>query len=118
MLPRIIREELRAMLERGEDVMVVDALPAEAWRRHHLPGAINIPSEHIHEQAARLLPRRDAQIVIYCGNVACRRSERAVERLMALGYTRVRDYHEGREDWTAAGLPLEGTGPDTRFGGN
>lgn len=105
-VPTVGREELRAMLERGAEVTLVDALPEAAYRRQHLPGAINIPSERIRELAPRLLPRRDAGIVVYCGNAACRRSEHATRRLLELGYTRVRDYHEGREDWAAAGLPL------------
>ncbi len=36
-----------------------------------------------------------------------KRSRLAAERLAALGYTNVRDYHEGKKDWMGAGLPLE-----------
>jgi rhodanese-related sulfurtransferase len=34
------------------------------------------------------------------------------DRLTALGYTNVRKYREGIEDWTTAGLPTE-SGPFT-----
>jgi len=98
---------LQAKLLRDEALVLVDTLPPSAYRKGHLPGAINILSDDILEQAPRCLPNRDAQIVVYCANGPCRRSERAAERLMRLGYSNVRDYHEGKADWVAAGLPLE-----------
>lgn len=36
-------------------------------------------------------------------------SPRAAWRLESLGFTRVYDYVAGKKDWSAAGLPLEGT---------
>ncbi|MDP9145693.1 MAG: hypothetical protein M3N43_13555, partial [Actinomycetota bacterium] len=38
-------------------------------------------------------------------------SARAAWRLEELGFTRVYDYDDGRKDWDAAGLPIEGTDP-------
>jgi len=45
--------------------------------------------------------------VTYCSNTACRNSEAAANQLAAMGYTNVRKYAEGKDDWTRAGLPLE-----------
>lgn len=75
----------------------------------HLPGAINIPHTEVTALAEHLLGDRDAAIVIYCSNTACRNSEIAANQLRALGYTNVRKYAEGRQDWADAGLPLETT---------
>ncbi len=33
---------------------------------------------------------------------------RSARELAALGYTNVRDYAEGKQDWIDAGLPVEG----------
>jgi hypothetical protein len=33
-----------------------------------------------------------------------------------MGYTRVRDYAEGKEDWINAGLPVEGMGNRRKAG--
>lgn len=103
----IDRETLRQRLESGEPLMLVDALPESVYRKHHLPGAINIPSEEINDRAAELLPDKGAPIAVYCANAPCKRSQRAAERLDAMGYTDVYDYHEGKADWMAAGLPVE-----------
>jgi len=73
----------------------------------HLPGAIHIHFEEIADRAPALLPRKDAPIVTYCANAACGNSEAAADQLTAMGYTDVRTYAEGKQDWQEAGLPLE-----------
>jgi rhodanese-related sulfurtransferase len=45
--------------------------------------------------------------VTYCASLTCRNSEIAANKLIALGYTNVRDYAEGKADWIEAGLPVE-----------
>jgi aspartyl-tRNA(Asn)/glutamyl-tRNA(Gln) amidotransferase subunit A len=54
-----------------------------------------------------VLPNRATPIVTYCSNSACPNSQRVADRLTALGYTNVRKYREGIEDWATAGLPTE-----------
>jgi rhodanese-related sulfurtransferase len=48
--------------------------------------------------------------VTYCSNTACQNSSAAAAELRAMGYTDVRKYAEGKQDWQEAGLPLE-SGP-------
>ena len=43
----------------------------------------------------------------YCSNTACQNSRIAAEKLAKLGYTNVRRYEEGKQDWDEAGLELE-----------
>ena len=107
MTAKITREELQAKMAVGEDLILVEALPPRYFAEAHLPGAINLPHDQVDSFAAQLLPDRNAQIVVYCANAPCKNSGIAAERLTALGYTDVRDYHEGKADWIAAGLPTE-----------
>lgn len=106
----IQRSELEQMIARGE-VTVVETLRAEHFAQGHLPGAIHIHFEEVAEKAPALLPDKDAAIVTYCSNTACRNSEGAANRLTAMGYTNVRKYAEGKDDWQSAGLPLESAAP-------
>jgi len=106
----ITRAELRAAIESG-DVTVVEALPAQYYEDSHLPGAINIPHTEVRALAPELLPDKDAPIVTYCANLACPNSELAAIVLAKLGYTNVRQYAEGKQDWQEAGLPLEHGAP-------
>lgn len=109
-LPHISREELRAKIESDEDFVLVDALAPMSYARSHLPGAINLPLEWVDERAPRRVPDLDTEIVVYCIDVQCTSSVFVGERLRHLGYTNVRHYADGKADWTAAGLPLEGGG--------
>ena len=102
----IERSELEQAIANGE-VTVVETLRAEHFAQGHLPGAIHIHFEEVEEKAPALLPDKDAAIVTYCSNTACRNSEIAANQLAALGYTDVRRYPEGKQDWQEAGLPLE-----------
>lgn len=102
----ITREELQAAIETGT-VTVVDALGGEYYAKQHLPGAVPLVLADIDAEASALLPDRDAAIVTYCSNPACANSGQVADRLTALGYTDVRKYREGIQDWTEAGLPVE-----------
>lgn len=106
MIRTIERDELKRAID-ADDVTVVETLRDEHFEQGHLPGAIHIHFEAVAEQAPGLLPDRDAAIVTYCSNTACRNSELAAGKLEAMGYTNVRKYAEGKDDWQAAGLPLE-----------
>jgi len=106
MAKTIDRTELEHAIDSNE-VTVVETLRDEHFEQGHLPGAIHIHFEAVGEQAPELLPDKDAAIVTYCSNTACRNSGVAAAKLEAMGYTNVRKYAEGKEDWQAAGLTLE-----------
>jgi len=111
-MARVIeRETLQAWIRRGADFDLVDTLPRAAYERRHLPAAIHIASDDIETEAPRRLPDCGRTVVVYCGSSACKRSEKAAVRLIALGYRDVREYVEGRRHWEAAGLGVE-SGPD------
>ncbi|TMR12094.1 rhodanese-like domain-containing protein [Nonomuraea turkmeniaca] len=100
----ITRDELKAALG---TVTVVDTLGGDYYAQQHLPGAISLVESEVADRAAALLPDREAPIVTYCTNPSCPNSKAVATRLEALGYTDVRRYAEGIEDWVEAGLPVE-----------
>jgi len=103
----ISRESLQAMLDRGETLTLVEALPPQYYEQGHLPGAINLPHDEIRQRAAALLPDRDALIVVYCASTECRNSRLATDTLQRMGYANAVEYVDGKRDWVEAGLPLE-----------
>ena len=107
MVDTIRRDELKGLLDAGEGIVLVEALPEKFYRDGHLPGALNLPHDDVDARAPTLLPDKSAPIVVYCASAPCRNSGLAAERLTALGYADVRDYHEGKQDWIEAGLPTE-----------
>ena len=107
MTRNITRNELVDLIAAGEPVQFVETLRAEHFAQGHLPGAVHFHFDEVQERAPELLPDKDALIVTYCSNTACQNSRIAAEKLAKLGYTNVRRYEEGKQDWDEAGLELE-----------
>ena len=64
----ISTNDLKAKLDRKENIKLVETLAPEQFRSAHLPGALNFPPEQIKELAPQVLPDRNAEIVTYCAN--------------------------------------------------
>lgn len=107
MFNRISRQELKARIDRGEQLLIAEALPAMYYDSGHLPGAVNLPHDEVDALAPALIPDMATEVVVYCANAQCQNSHIAARRLIALGYTNVSVYVEGKHDWTEAGLPVE-----------
>jgi rhodanese-related sulfurtransferase len=104
------RDEIHRKIESGESLVVVDALPPMSYAHSHLPGAINLPPERVDASAAKRIPDKDVEIVVYCANPECESSVDTARRLLALGFTNVRHYPGGKDEWRSLGLPLERAG--------
>lgn len=111
MIDTVTREQLHRRLQAGDPPTLVEALPERHYRDAHLPGAVNIPHDEIRSRAPAQLPDKDAAIVVYCANAACRNSRIAADALVDLGYSDVAVYEAGKEDWVEAGLPVESGAP-------
>jgi rhodanese-related sulfurtransferase len=68
MVKIISRDELKQKIDRKEDFMLVETLPATAYHHGHLPGAVNLPPESLAELASQLLPDQNADIIVYCAS--------------------------------------------------
>lgn len=104
---KIDRETLARALSGPRPPRLVEALPERYFLDAHLPGAINIPHDTVEAQAPRLLPDLAEPVVVYCASAGCRNSDIAAERLTRLGYSEVRVYAGGKQDWVEAGMPVE-----------
>ena len=102
----ITREELWKALNDG-DVVVLEALPQSYFEDGHLPRARNLPLDQLETLAPELAPSKNTAVVTYCSNMQCNNSTIAAERLRELGYTNVRKFPGGKQEWVDAGLPLE-----------
>lgn len=109
-MKKINGEELKKLLEAGEDLVVVEALPAEYYRSGHLPGAAHLPLESIDHRAATVIPDHRAPVVVYCASDTCENSHLAAKRLVELGYENVSVYPGGKADWKKLGHSLENAG--------
>lgn len=107
-IPEIGCQELWAKLERGEHVVLVDALSPISYAAVRLPGAVNIPPREVDALAERRIPDLDAEVVVYCANRGCESSVDVARRLVELGYRNVSHFAGGKVEWRECGLPVEG----------
>ena len=64
----ISREDLKAKLDREDDFILVETLSEEQYEHAHLPGAVNLPPDQVRELAGKVLPDKDADVVVYCAS--------------------------------------------------
>jgi rhodanese-related sulfurtransferase len=110
-LATITADQLLRKIQEGDAFVLVDALAPMVYAHSHLPGAINLPPSAVDpDVVARRIPDRGTEVVVYCANPECEDSVVTARRLRELGYTNVRHYPGGKDQWRAAGHPLERAG--------
>jgi rhodanese-related sulfurtransferase len=100
----ISRDELKAKLDRGDDVKLIMALNRWAFDAKHIPGSLHFDTP----EALYTAIRPDDEVIVYCSHVDCLSSVALYRDLLKRGYHNVRRYSGGLLDWEDAGLPLEG----------
>jgi DNA-binding transcriptional ArsR family regulator/rhodanese-related sulfurtransferase len=88
---------------RSNDVVILDARPANEYEAGHIAGAISVPIEELQGRLRTLPTGKD--FVAYCRGPYCVYADRAVELLQASG-RRARRLLEGFSEWQAAGHPV------------
>jgi rhodanese-related sulfurtransferase len=103
----IRRKDLKTLVAQGR-AQLVEVLPAAAYKKEHLPQAVNIPLETMNSETTRTL-RKDQAVIVYGQDFQCDLSARAAWRLESMGFQEVYRYTSGKADWLAVGWETEGT---------
>ena len=108
-------QDVKAALDRGEMVVVLDVREPDEFAKGHLPGAINVPRGLLELKADADSPatdptvagQREARVVTYCLKGPGARSLFAADTLAKMGFTNVAAMSAGVNGWAEAGFPLE-----------
>jgi thiosulfate/3-mercaptopyruvate sulfurtransferase len=114
----VTTQELKGWLDQKKEMLIVDTMPPDNFRKQHIPGAVNFEiqrhpelmemSDKIKADFEKLLgPNRDWTIVFYCGFTDCERSHNAGMWAIKLGYKNVYRQPGGIVGWVEAGYPVE-----------
>jgi len=97
-------EELRALLEAGTPLALLDVREADEAAEGRIPGALLVPRGVLESEVEALVPRQ-RRLVVYChrGN----RSALAARTLAEMGYGQVQSLAGGFARWSDAGFPSE-----------
>lgn len=99
--------DLRAALDNGEKIIIVDARSTESYQGEHIPGAVSIPHRTMAEESTRNLDR-SALCVVYCDGIGCNASTKGALNLSKLGF-RVKELIGGLDWWKRDGYKTEGS---------
>jgi rhodanese-related sulfurtransferase len=97
-------EEVKARLDRGDKLCLVDVREESEWAKDHLPGAIHLSKGILERDIEARLPDTGTEIILYCGGGF--RSALAAENLQRMGYTNVLSMDGGIRRWREKGYPL------------
>ena len=94
--------EVTGMLDRKDDIVLVDVRFPSDFRKAHIPGAVNLPKGKWHEATGL---SKDKLNILYCYNQTCHMAAEAALELIALGYP-VAEMEGGFATWEANGYPV------------
>jgi rhodanese-related sulfurtransferase len=96
--------ELKEKLDRNDDFKLVMTFSEQGFLAKHIPGSLNVYSE---ESAKGEIDPSD-ELVLYCVNEICLASITAYRQLSEHGFTNLRRFAGGLEEWGKMGFPLGG----------
>jgi cytochrome c oxidase cbb3-type subunit 3/ubiquinol-cytochrome c reductase cytochrome c subunit len=96
-------DEVKAALDAGRELVLLDARPVADYVLSHISGAVGIPFYEIGNYLEKL--PKDVWIIAYCG---CPHavSGQAVDALRAAGFAKTAVLDEGFYVWEARGYPV------------
>jgi rhodanese-related sulfurtransferase len=104
---KITAVELRNMLDRQVDIVLINTLPEEKFAEGHIPGSENIPSDspNFVDDVLRVASNKGRRIVVYCGGG--KESALAASALEEAGFTNVDHFQGGIAEWNRMSFPVE-----------
>jgi rhodanese-related sulfurtransferase len=104
--PHVTAAQLAQMLERGDDVVVLDGRPFAEYQKMNIPGAICCPNGELALRIPELVRREDTRIVINCAGRT--RSIIGAQTLINLGVRNpVFALQNGTQGWYLEGHELQ-----------
>lgn len=94
--------ELTGIVDRKEDVVIVDVRFPTDFRKGHIPGAVNLPKGKWREPKGL---SKEKLNIVYCYNQTCHLAAEAAVELLAQGYPVV-EMEGGFATWEANGSPI------------
>ena len=114
----VTTQELKSWLDQKKEMLIVDTMPPDNFKKQHIPGAVNFEiqrhpeltemNDKMKADFEKLLgPDKDRTIVFYCGFTDCERSHNAGMWAIKLGYKNAYRQPGGIKGWLEAGYPVE-----------
>lgn len=96
--------DLAARIARGESLHILDVRSEAEFAAGHVPGAVNVPFNHVGARLAQVPGGADEELYVYCGHGP--RAYMAASALRQGGRSRLIYVHGHFAAWRRAGLPV------------
>ena len=104
--PNISADELKAKIDAGEDLVILDSRPMDEYRRMNIPGGVDSPGAELAYRVRDLAPNPDTLVVVNCAGRT--RSIIGAQSLINAGTpNKVMALTNGTMGWHLAGFELE-----------
>ena len=103
----ISTEDLNQRLEQSKSLEFWNVLTDEYFSGEMIPGSRRIALNRIGREIHDSNLSWESEIVVYCAGPKCPQSAMAAQKLSDFGFTNVRAYEGGLEEWKNAGFPVE-----------
>lgn len=93
----------------NKERVILDARHPDFYEMGHLPGALSWPLESVEQNTALFQKnfKKDTPIMVYCSGITCPLSHTLANHLKAMGYTDVKVFPGGYEQWIEMGGRIE-----------
>lgn len=105
----ILTEELKQRLEQSSSSRLEfwNVLTDEYFSGEMIPGSRRVALDRIGREIHDSNLSKESEIVVYCAGPNCPQSAMAAQKLAGFGFTNVRAYEGGLEEWKNAGYAVE-----------
>ena len=97
-------DEVKAKLDRGENLVLIDVREESEYAKDHLPGAVHLGKGVIERDIETRVPGPETAMILYCGGGF--RSALAADNLQKMGYRNILSMDGGIREWREKGFPL------------
>jgi rhodanese-related sulfurtransferase len=97
-------QQVKADMDAGKPVILLDVRDSAEFDAGHLPKAMNISRGLLEFKIGRIIPDKNANIILYCRTGA--RSALTTVVLQEMGYTNAKNMQGAFKAWGEAGLPV------------
>ena len=103
----ISTEQLQQRLKQGNSLHFWNVLTDGYFKGEMIPGSRRVPLNTVGLEVSDGKSSKDEEIIVYCGGPTCPQSLQAAQKLTDLGFTNVKAYEGGLEEWKNAGNQVE-----------
>jgi hypothetical protein len=104
-------------IERGENIIVVDARSGESYKKEYIPNAISFPYSTMNKDSTLERLNFDTLYVTYCDGIGCNASTKGALKLAELG-CKVKELMGGIDWWKRDGYATASSPSEDSSGPN